>query len=315
MSTRYKIMFLGVIIISFLTVFCSRGYRYESTKDMTLNAKDFISKVRYIITKDEKNRFYSLTTDQERKDFIENFWKQRDPDPATEENEFRDEYYKRIDEANHLFRGDSGKGWLSDRGRIYILLGPPDYRRFNPGEINSWGNMKAGYQYPHEIWYYGFYPIIFIDQLENGNFVLSPLSSEHLATILSATMSLKPKVAKGEKIPFNFNAQVIFEEKGQVILKVKIPYKNILFQADPENKGRFIANLTLHTAIFGAQNKKIQEFSNNYPLSMTEEELKAQENYAIEVPLTLAPGKYEAQLTLESKADDIRIKKNAKFKI
>jgi GWxTD domain-containing protein len=304
-----------MIVGSLLFGFCSRGYRFESTKDMTLNAKDFISKVRYIISKNEKDRFYSLATDEERKEFIENFWTQRDPDPATEENEFRDEYYKRIDEANHLFRGESGRGWLTDRGRIYILLGPPDYRRYSPGIIGSWGNMKTGYNYPHEIWYYGFYPIVFVDQMENGNFSLSPLSAEHLATILSTTMSLKPKVAKGEKIPFNFDAQALFGENGQVTLKVKVPYKNILFQTDSKNKDRFNADLILHTAIFDAKNKKIQEFSNNYPLSLTEEELKTQDHYSIDVPLTLPPGKYEAQLTLESKSDDIKIKKNAKFKI
>lgn len=316
MSKRYKIMFWMVWLIPFIFGFCTRGYRYNSTRDMTLNAKDFISKVRYIITKGEKKRFYTLATDQERKEFIENFWKKRDPDPATDENEFRDEYYKRIEEANHLFKGDSSKGWLTDRGRVYILLGPPDLRRYFPGEINSGATMKTGYECPNEIWYYGFYPIVFVDQLENGSFVLTPISSEHLVTILRTSLDLKPKVTKGEKIPFDFNARVVFGgEKGQVELKIKVPYKNILFQEDPKNKGRLMAFLTLHTSVFGPQNEKVQEFSNDYPISMTEEELKDQEDYSIDVPLTLAEGKYEVQLTLESKADNIRTKKNAKFNI
>lgn len=315
MNKKYITLFLAMILIPFLFSFCSRKFQYNSTSDLTLNAKDFISKVRYLITNAEKKQFHSLTTDQERNEFIENFWKKRDQDPTTDENEFKDEYFKRIEEANHLFKGDSSQGWLTDRGRIYIMLGPPDTRRFRPGEINSGGSMKTGYDLPHEIWYYGFYPIVFIDQLENGSFVLSPLSSEHLATILRTGMSLKPMIAKGGKIPLDFNAHVVFGEKGQVNLQVKVPYKNILFQDDPKSKDRFTSVLTLHTGIFGSHGKKVQEISNDYPLSLTEEELKTQNDFVMDAPLTLAAGEYEIQITLESKADDLRAKKSIKIKI
>src|ERR1700760_4569217 len=56
--------------------------------------------VAYIITADEKRAFKALQTDEERENFIENFWRRRDPDPDTEENEFRDQYYERIAYAN-----------------------------------------------------------------------------------------------------------------------------------------------------------------------------------------------------------------------
>lgn len=267
----------------------------------------------------KKKQFNSLTTDQERNEFIENFWKKRDPDPATEENEFKDEYYKRIEEANHLFKGDSSPGWLTDRGRIYIMLGPPDMRRFRPGEINSGGSMKTGYELPHEIWYYGFYPIIFIDRLENGSFELTPLGAEHLSTILRTGMSLKPTIAKGGKIPLDFNAQVSFGEKGQVNLQVKVPYKNILFLDDPKNKSRFTSVLTVHTRVFDShkKNKKVQELSKDFPISLTEEELKTQAGnaFAMDTPFTLAAGEYELQIIVESKADDIRAQKNIKIKL
>lgn len=309
------ILFLAIILVPFLFGFCGRKIQYNSTNDLTLNAKDFISKVRYIITRDEKKQFHSLINDQERNDFIENFWKKRDPDPATDENEFKDEYYKRIEEANHLFKGDASPGWLTDRGRIYILLGPPDMRRFRPGEINSLGSMKSGYQMPHEIWYYGFYPIIFIDQLENGSFVLTPLSSEHLATILRTSVGLKPMIAKGGKIPLDFNARADFGENGQVNLHVKVPYKNMLFQEDPKNKNRFTTVLTLHTIVFDSHQKKLQELFNDYPLSLTEEELKTRDDFVMDSTLTLAAGEYELQLILESKADDIHTKKSIKVKI
>lgn len=79
----------------------------------------------YIITNKEKEIFLKLETNEDREKFVENFWRRRDPNPNTEENEFREEYYERIAHANENF--SSGiQGWKTDRGRIYIAYGKPD---------------------------------------------------------------------------------------------------------------------------------------------------------------------------------------------
>ena len=75
--------------------------------------------VPYIITGAEKKAFLALQTDEERENFIENFWRRRDPDPDTEENEFREQYYERIAYANEHYTSGI-PGWKTDRGRIYI---------------------------------------------------------------------------------------------------------------------------------------------------------------------------------------------------
>ena len=80
---------------------------------------------RYIITEEEKKAFRQLTTDDERYQFIEQFWLRRDPNPDTVVNEARDEHYRRIAYANERFSSGT-PGWLTDRGRIYITFGPPD---------------------------------------------------------------------------------------------------------------------------------------------------------------------------------------------
>ncbi len=80
--------------------------------------------VAYIITSEERAVFNKLTTDEEREQFIEQFWYRRDPDPLTAGNEFKAEHYRRIAYANEHFT--SGVlGWKTDRGRIYIIHGPP----------------------------------------------------------------------------------------------------------------------------------------------------------------------------------------------
>ncbi len=81
--------------------------------------------VGYIITDEERKAFKRLSTDDERENFIEAFWLRRDPTPDTEENEFKEEHYRRIAYANDHFASGI-PGWKTDRGRIYIVYGPPD---------------------------------------------------------------------------------------------------------------------------------------------------------------------------------------------
>ena len=81
--------------------------------------------VPYIITKEEKKAFMALQTDEECENFIENFWRRRDPNPDTEENEYREEYYERIAYANEHYTSGI-PGWKTDRGRVYITWGKPD---------------------------------------------------------------------------------------------------------------------------------------------------------------------------------------------
>jgi GWxTD domain-containing protein len=113
--------------------------------------------VKYIITKDEKKAFEQLKTDEERENFIENFWRRRDPNPDTEENEFREEYYERIAYANETFASGI-PGWMTDRGRIYIAWGKPDSVESHPaGGAYDRPTYEGGGQtttYPFEVWFY-----------------------------------------------------------------------------------------------------------------------------------------------------------------
>jgi len=113
--------------------------------------------VRYIISPEEEEAFKLLGTDDERDQFIEQFWLRRDPTPDTEENEFREEHYRRIQYANEHFAAGV-PGWRTDRGRIYIVWGPPDeieshasggtYQR----EMAQGGGTSSSY--PFERWRY-----------------------------------------------------------------------------------------------------------------------------------------------------------------
>jgi GWxTD domain-containing protein len=98
----------------------------EIQKEMESPYKKWLNEeVPYIITAEERAAFKKLGTDDEREQFIEQFWERRNPNPGSPENEFKEEYYRRIAYANEHYASGI-PGWKTDRGRIYIMYGPPD---------------------------------------------------------------------------------------------------------------------------------------------------------------------------------------------
>jgi len=135
-----------------------------------------------IITGDERATFLKLTTIEEREAFIDDFWKRRDPDPRTQENEVKEEHYRRIAYANDRYTTGM-LGCKSDRGKIYIMLGPPDQIEANPSGGSSSRQIMPGGEklggLPYQIWHYRYVPglganvnIEFIDKSVTGNFTL-----------------------------------------------------------------------------------------------------------------------------------------------
>ena len=135
--------------------------------------------VLYIISDTEKRAFKQLTTDEERYQFIEQFWLRRDPTPDTVDNEARNEHYRRIAYANERF-ASGYPGWKTDRGRIYISFGPPDQIESYPtGGLYDRSPEEGGGStstFPFEVWRYR--------HLEGAN-----LGSEVLIEFVDASFS------------------------------------------------------------------------------------------------------------------------------
>ena len=111
----------------------------------------------YIISDEERKAFKQLSNDEERDQFIEAFWQRRDPTPDTEENEFKEEHYRRIEYANEHFAAGI-PGWKSDRGQIYIKFGPADEIDSHPSGGTYERPMDEGggetSTFPFEQWRY-----------------------------------------------------------------------------------------------------------------------------------------------------------------
>ncbi|HZV88105.1 MAG TPA: GWxTD domain-containing protein [Candidatus Binatus sp.] len=155
----------------------------------------------YIITKEEREAFLHLTTNEEREQFIEEFWRRRNPDPDSSDNAAREEHYRRIAYANERF--SSGiPGWKTDRGRTYILWGPPDEIESHPagGTYDRPPEQGGGTTttYPWELWRYRHLEDIgenieieFVDPSGSGEYhqTMDPGEKDALAKVPGAGLS------------------------------------------------------------------------------------------------------------------------------
>ena len=127
-------------------------------------ARGSLEVLRYIAQNWEVDEISRLTTEPERAEYWEVFWKRRDPTPDTPQNEAQDDFYKRVQYANQHF-GVSGAGWKTDMGRVYIKYGPPDEVDRRPFNFD---------RPPEEIWYYyrDRWTFVFVDRDGFGRYEL-----------------------------------------------------------------------------------------------------------------------------------------------
>jgi GWxTD domain-containing protein len=167
--------------------------------------------VGYIITDEERKAFRGLQTDDERQQFIEQFWLRRDPTPDTEENEYREEHYRRIAYANDRFASGI-PGWKTDRGMIYIKYGPPDEREEHPSGGNYERPIEEGggstTTFPFEKWRYRYIEgigndvnIEFVDPTLTGEYhmTMDPSEKDALTNVPGAGLTLFEQMGLANK--------------------------------------------------------------------------------------------------------------------
>jgi GWxTD domain-containing protein len=167
--------------------------------------------VAYIITDEERAAFKRLQTDEEREQFIEQFWLRRDPTPDTVENEFKEEHYRRIAYANEHYASGI-PGWKTDRGRIYITYGPPDEIEAHPSGGSYERPPEEGggetSTYPFEQWRYRWIEgvgtniiIEFVDPTMSGEYhmTMDPSEKDALLYVPGAGLTLMESMGLSDK--------------------------------------------------------------------------------------------------------------------
>jgi len=256
---------------------------------------------------DEIETYSQLGDDKSRKQFFEEFWKKRDPDPTTDENEFKLEFAERIKEANELFgygfgrRGmNTGRGWNSDQGRIYLVLGHPDRIRHYWREVDP--AMRTTVDDPQrsliqervqiEEWFYERYssPIEF-ERADRG---------WHLGTQTPAVLSIIQE-AKEELIASEYSPSLKhslfleghFDEDGIVI---EIPTDCLNYKGE----GKYLKASIRITIVVFFEEKKEEQFAQTKDFHLTESELLAQSSFVFKIPYVVAEkGSYVFELLAE----------------
>jgi len=275
---------------------------------------DFLGKVGYIITRAERKIFLELP-DADRDDFIEEFWKRRDPDPDTEINEYRLEYEDRVKRAGTMFHGEGRPGWQTDRGRIYILFGPPSERLTYPMDASG---------YCREVWYYGSFPVLFIDDQCQGSFVMRAINLEHLQELNIAQGHFQ-KTFDQEKRFFDYNVSLaktgaaagVFE--GKVF--VDIPYNTIWFNF---KDGRLETSFDVRLELSDESGAIVWQAEDSFPLALEESQLTQNRKgrFRMEFPLRidkdldkLLDKKLRMDVSVKSETEGDALKKVIEFRL
>ena len=167
--------------------------------------------VHWIITDQELQAFKSLGNDEERDQFIEQFWLRRNPNPDSPDNEFREEHYARIAYADEHFA--AGKpGWKTDRGHIYIAYGKPDSIDAHPSGGSYERPQEEGggetSTFPFEVWHYRYLEgigdnidIEFVDTCMCGDYhaTIDRSEKDALKTVPGAGLTQSEEMGQSKK--------------------------------------------------------------------------------------------------------------------
>jgi len=255
------------------------------------------------MTKVEKNIFNHLPDKESREDFIKDFWAKRDPDPETEENEFKTEFFRRIEYANQRFR-EGPPGWKTDRGRIYIYLGPPDKfdEIFIHNELDFKGERVRGSVL---IWiYYGFnLGIKFVDVNGTGRFTFDPAPMEMgggtVGSLSDAIEMAKLGISYEQGgLPakyMDFDVKFDTERKEIVLL---LPVKKLTFL---EEDGLLKADFEFEFHIYEKEGVWKDRFKEVKSFAKSEDDVLEMEKITFSFPYEIKPGKYYFDVIIRGK--------------
>lgn len=295
-----------VIVVISLTGSCS-----SHKVQMDPISQEFFEYARLFMTKQEKNIFEYLPDKISREEFIQDYWNKRDPNPETEENEFRDEFYNRIEYANQRFN-EGISGWKTDRGRIYIFLGPPDKVDIYPWVVEPTRRPEA-----RGLIYWGYYRyrlgIEFIDTVGNGSYKMSAQAGA-AGGLLEVIDRMKFGQIYADQAgyadifrDFSFD----YDKESQSML-VLVPVKAISLL---DEAGSLTADFSFEFYLYQQNGTKIDQFQEQRQLRITEEELVELDELRFAFPYELEKNSYYVDIIVTVLPDGKKIRKIFEFKI
>lgn len=267
---------------------------------------EFYETARLIMTDDEKAIFNHLPSNELRKEFIQDFWEKRDPDPKTEINEFKEEYFRRIEYANERFN-EGTPGWKTDRGRIYVYLGAPDkideifnHRAADPNGDLIRGSLLLWVYYRYE------FAVQFYDKSGIGHFTMDPyygVIGDIFLAIEKAKLGMGFRDEEFGSTFWDFDLE--YDDSAQEFI-LEIPSEDLVFT---EEEGQLKADFQVEFFIYPEDGRGKLTFQDTISFAEEEKDLLEMEKIVFTFPYQLSPGKYKVDVVIIAEPDVGRSRK------
>ena len=274
-------------------------------------SKNFYETARLIMTRQENRIFRHLPDKESREEFIADFWAKRDPDRDTDVNEFKEEFFRRIDYANnHFFEGPPG--WKTDRGRMYVYFGAPDRTDQNP-----MSNVEGIRGWILWVYYrYGF-AVYFFDRRGDGQYVIEPTPAElggglygdFTYALEKARLGFLPQ--QDSMVEKFMNFKLAYDNTDKEFI-VSLPTKALVFA---EEEDVLTLDMEFEFYIYEERSGTKEKMQHSENFETTEEKVLNLENIVFSIPKELEPGKYFIDVIITVKPDVGKVRKIFNIKV
>jgi GWxTD domain-containing protein len=257
---------------------CSSGPRLK----LDPASKEFYDTARLIMTKEEAKIFQRLPDAESRKEFISDFWLKRDPDPDTPKNEYREEFEARVDFVNKRFNKEGGPGYNTDRGRVYIFMGPPNkVEEFPPEPGTGMRGFVVWWSY-----YDDRMAVEFTDEKGDGRYRMSDTAGDFFGAMDMAKLGRYIRADDVFSRKFiKFEADYDPEARE---IEVRLPAEQLMFRENDE--GRLQIDLRFVIYIYPEEGPRKETFTETRSVVVTDAELEAMETVDFRFSRALPPG-------------------------
>jgi GWxTD domain-containing protein len=272
--------------------------------DLDPESRDFYDKTRLVMTSAEEDIFLHLPDLEARREFMKEFWERRDPDPETEQNEFREELERRLEYVTKRFR-EGGKGINTDRGRIYFYLGPPDKadEYVEPPDSTRVGPILAWTYYRYDV------GILFYDVRGDATYTIQEIVGDLSSALEMARLGETFTGGRAPSRYINFDLDYDQEKKE---FRAVVPIRGLSFQ---ETGDVLRLEFDFSFAIYLEGGAARDEFKESRVVQGKAEELEKMKTAAFTFPRALPPGKAYVDVIVATRNGEVRSRKIFNFRI
>ena len=268
---------------------CAGGPKVELDPE----SRKFYDSANLIMTREEAKIFRRLQDRESRQEFIEDFWAKRDPLPDNDTNEFKVEFENRVEYANRRFKGEGRPGINTDRGRIYVFMGPPDKSEENVthGDPEIRGPILWWIYYNYQL------GIEFVDERGNGEYRIRRYEGDFFGAV--DILKLGTYVATTDVFLKKIVDFALTYDRAAEEVEVTLPVKHLNFKEN--DAGRFQIDLRFKFYVYEGPGLVKKTLEEERTFEATTQELDGMKTVPFRFRISLKPGTNYLDVIIQGK--------------